>query len=88
MLKTWFVSGQIADVILLLMALEGAVIAGFKLATGRGIALPSLASNLAAGACLILALKSVLTGADYETTALWLAASLAAHIADLSMRWQ
>ncbi len=88
MLKTWFASGQIADVILLLMALEGAALAGFKLATGRGIALPSLAANLAAGACLILALKSVLTAAGYETAALWLAGSLAAHIFDLSTRWQ
>lgn len=88
MLKTWFVSGQIADVVLLLMALEGAALASFRLATGRGISLPSLATNLAAGACLIMALKSVLTGAGYETAALWLAGSLVAHIADLSARWQ
>ncbi len=88
MLKTWFASGQIADVLLLLMAFEGAALAGVKLATGRGIPLPSLASNLAAGACLIMALKSVLTGGGFETASLWLAGSLVAHVADLSSRWQ
>jgi hypothetical protein len=88
MLKTWFATGQIADVILLLMALEGAILAGLKLTAGRGIPLSILATNLAAGACLIMALKSVLTGASYEYAALWLAGSLVAHVADLSARWQ
>ena len=88
MLKDWFASGQIADLVLLLMAFEGVILAGLKITTGRGIALPGLAANLLAGACLILALRTVLTGGSTETAAMWLAASLAGHVADLVSRWQ
>lgn len=84
---SWFENGFIAHVILALMLAEAAVLIVWHRATGSGIAPAQLLANLAAGAFLILALGSALAGEPWAATAGWLAAGLAAHIADLAMRW-
>jgi hypothetical protein len=83
-----FASGRIVDLILALMAAEAVVLAVHYRRTGRGVALPDLAVNLAAGAGLLLALRAALTGAGWTWTAGWLALALAAHLADLARRWR
>jgi len=45
-----------------------------------------LAGNLAAGGCLLLALRSVLAGAAWPWLPLSLAAAFACHLLDLSRR--
>lgn len=82
-----FASGRIIDAVLLLMLLEGALLLGLRARTGRGVAPKTLLTNLAAGAALMLALRAALTGAPWTTTAAFLAAALAAHLADLFVRW-
>jgi hypothetical protein len=43
--------------------------------------------SLAAGAALLLALRSALAGQAWEGVALWLIVALAAHVLDLKLRW-
>ncbi|MFZ5558099.1 MAG: hypothetical protein ACOZDY_15495 [Pseudomonadota bacterium] len=83
-----FAGGRIVDLILGLMVAEGLVLAIYRRRTGRGIALPDLAVNLLAGACLMLALRAALAGSGWVWAAAWLAAALLAHLADLGRRWR
>jgi hypothetical protein len=83
-----FASGRVVDLILALMAVEAVVLLTYRIATGRGIPPAGLATNLVAGALLLLALRSVLIGSLWIWTAVWLACALLAHIADLAQRWR
>ena len=84
----FFSSGQVADLLLALMALEAALLLVYRLLTGRGPPLAGLLANLGAGACLLLALRALLTGAGWQGAALWLMGALALHLADLVGRWR
>jgi hypothetical protein len=44
--------------------------------------------NLLAGACLLMALRSALSGSGWAWIAAWLFAALVAHLADLARRWR
>lgn len=81
-----FASGRIADLILGLMAIEAAALAIILRATGRGALVRDLLPNLAAGACLLLALRGALLSAPWQVTAAALAAALVCHLADLYRR--
>ena len=83
-----FASGLIADLILGLVALEAVGLSVYWWRSGRGVPPVDLVINLASGACLLLALRSVLMHQSWQATAAWLAAALAAHIADLARRWR
>ncbi|KGE05227.1 hypothetical protein [Pseudohaliea rubra] len=80
-MEGWFASGRVVDVILLLVVLEALL--SFRL--GRGTA---LLPNLAAGACLLLALRAVLTGASGAVLGLWLALAGVAHAFDVAARFR
>jgi hypothetical protein len=80
-------SGRIADLILLVMAVEAIVLALVHRRTGHGIDPGSLWANLCAGACLVLALRAALAGAGSGVVAAWLALGLVGHLVDLAMRW-
>jgi hypothetical protein len=82
-----FASGDIVDLILALVAAEALVLTALRRWTGRGPPLRTLLGNLLAGACLLLALRTALTGAPWQATAAWLGAALAAHLWDLGQRW-
>jgi len=83
-----FSTGRIVDLILGLMVLETAVLAGYRVVHGRGIRTASLLSNMAAGACLLLALRGALAGAEWNIIAAALAATFAMHLFDLRSRWE
>ncbi|MEQ8264847.1 hypothetical protein [Pseudohaliea sp.] len=80
-MESWFASGRIVDALLLLVLVEAIVF----LCAGRG---RMLLPNLAAGACLLLALRSALTGAPVALTGLWLALAGVAHGLDVAGRWR
>jgi hypothetical protein len=84
----WFASGRIVDAILGFMVAEAVVLAWLYRRTGRGIAPLDLVVSLLAGVFLLLALRAALVGAAWPTVALWLAAALVAHVADLARRWR
>ena len=82
-----FASGHVVDLILLLVLAEAAALLALHRATGRGPPLAALLPNLAAGACLLLALRAGLRGAAWPVVALCLLGSLLAHLTDLRARW-
>jgi len=82
-----FATGRVVDLILALMALEGALLTAFWARTGRGVAPADLVPNLLAGVCFLLALRAALVGAGWGWVALGLAAALPAHLIDLRRRF-
>ncbi len=80
-------SVHIVDAILVLVVIEGVVLAVVWRWTGRGLPPDQFLPTLAAGACLLLALRNALTQA-WPWVALWLVAALLSHLADLSLRWR
>lgn len=87
-----FESGRIVDLILVILVLEAVglcVLATVQMRRGQvSPKVPGLLFNLAAGACLLLALRAVMTGADWTVAGAWLAASLVAHCSDLLRRFR
>jgi len=82
-----FATGRIVDGILALMVLELIVLIIVRKKTGRGLTTGKLMVSLAAGAALLLALRSALAGLPWHNVALWLIVALAAHVLDLKLRW-
>jgi hypothetical protein len=78
-----FASGRIIDLILVLVAVEAAVLALWRRWSGSGPGFGGMAANLASGACLLLAVRAALVGAGWELVALPLLGSLLAHAVDL-----
>ena len=76
------------DLILALMAAEGAGLVLLRRLTGRGPSARALLPNLLAGAALLLAMRFALGGEARALVGLALLAGLAAHLADLRGRWR
>lgn len=80
--------GRLLDVVVALMVVEAGVLLWWRARTGGGLPASGVLCVLASGICLMLAVRAALTGAGTATVALWLLAALAAHVADLAVRWQ
>ncbi len=78
---------RLIEFIMFGMVLEGAVLLAWHRRVGRGIEPRALLANLAAGGCLLLAMRLSLAGANWIWIASCLAGALTAHIADLRQRW-
>lgn len=83
-----FASGRVVDLLLLLLALEALLFIAWHRRTGRGIAPVEVLGFLAAGACLMLALRAALTDAGWQMVGLWLALGGVAQAYDLWRRWR
>ncbi len=83
-----FASGLVVDLVLALVALEAVVLVWFRRRHGRGVPVGETLAFLAAGACLLLALRAALVGASWEWVAAPLAGAGGAHAADLALRWR
>lgn len=81
-----FESGRVVDLILAIMAIEALLFVILAISWRARLPIAGLLFNLAAGGCLLLALRAVLTGADWVVAGAWLAAALVAHVADLIQR--
>ena len=71
-----------------LVLVEAALLIAWHRRTGGGVATADLLPNLAAGFCLLAALRAALGGAAWRWIALALLGSLLAHLLDLSRRWR
>ncbi len=78
-------SGRIVDLILVFVVVEAIGLLVYRRTTGHGLRPLGILLMLLPGVCLLLALRSALGATDPIAIAAWLAASLAAHLADL---WQ
>jgi len=81
-----FVSGRVVDIALALMVVEAVGVWLYRRGRGQGFPVQDIAWNLAAGACLLLALRAALTQAGWAWVALFLTAALVAHIGDFRRR--
>jgi hypothetical protein len=81
-----FTSGLGVDIALGFIAFEFAFLLWRAPADGRKTAALNLVLALGPGACLMLALRSALTGSAIVWVAFWLAMSLPLHIADIMRR--
>jgi hypothetical protein len=79
-----FSTGRAIDLVLAFMAAEFAIL--YWRRRERRKTPIDLLLALAPGACLLLAVRAALTGAGWMWIAAFLAASLPAHLADLSRR--
>jgi hypothetical protein len=87
-LAALFESGRIIDLILGLMLLEALALLAWRRTRGSGVPVTGVLTNLAAGACLLLALRAALRGEGWQIVGVWLGVGLAAHVADILGRWQ
>ena len=83
-MQSLFESGRVADIVLLVMALEAIAIVTF-LRPSR-FNLFALIGNLVGGAALVVALRLALTGGPWPWMAIALVVSMAGHVVDLYMR--
>ena len=83
-----FASGRLVDLILVIVAIEMAVLLIFWRSTGRGVSPGDLLPNLFAGAFLLLTLRLSLGGAGWQLCCGSLAAAGVAHLVDLNRRWR
>lgn len=88
LIENLITSGRIVDLMLLFVLLEIAALLMWHRRTGRGIAPRALLLNVGAGVSLMLALRTVLTGAPWTWTAACLIGALFFHVADLGQRWR
>jgi len=79
-------SGRIADVILVGIAIELLAVGFYLWRKGEGLMLVSLAASSLAGGSIVLALRAALQEAGWPFVAMYLAAALLAHMADLALR--
>ncbi len=86
MIGAFFHSGRVADLILLIMAVEFAVLYWRGRSRERPVRASDLLFAIGPGACIVLALRAALTGAGVVWIGAALAASLPLHLADLARR--
>lgn len=79
-------SGRIADLILLILVVEAAVLVALARKLPRGQPLASLLLNLAAGAFLLLGLRAILLEAGWQQAGMLLGLAGLAHAGDLWLR--
>ena len=83
-----FATGRIVDLILGLVTLEAVGLLLYRRRTGRRPSAGDLLPNLLSGACLLLAVRFALVGAEWWAVAAALLAALGAHGLDLRQRWR
>jgi hypothetical protein len=79
-------SGRFADVILVVIAAEMLAVSFYLWRRGRGLALMSFVASSLAGGSLVLAMRAILRDSGWLFVAIYLAAALLAHLADIALR--
>jgi hypothetical protein len=87
-MEALFASGHVADLILVVLVLESALLIAWHRRTGNGLVPRAVLALALPGVALVLALRLALTGAWWGWIALALLAAFAAHLADIALRWR
>lgn len=82
-----FASGRIIDGIIVLMVLETVALLALRTITNNGISLRALLPFMAAGICLMLALRTALVDGSWMVIAGMLMLAFVFHILDIALRW-
>lgn len=86
-LRTILQSPHVVDGVLAVLLVEIAVLLMWA-RRGRGPALVDVGAQIAAGACLLLALRTALSGADPIWIGAWLLAAFPANVWDMARRFR
>ena len=81
-------NGQLIDIVIAMTLLECAALIFYHRLTKRGLAPKDYLLNLAAGFCLMLALRSALADTGWMWMVVFLMAAGLAHGTDLWTRWR
>jgi len=81
-------NGRLVDIILVLMLVEGGLLALYHRRTGRGVGLTDLAVYMSSGVFLLLALRFALAGTGATAIVICLTGALIGHAVDLARRWR
>jgi hypothetical protein len=84
----FFASGRFADVVLAFVVLEACALFFLHRFVRQGPGLVPMLPTLAAGACLVVAVRLAMTGGTPVMLATALLGALVAHLADLGVRWR
>jgi len=87
LLESLYESGRVADLLLVLVAVEAAGLVWLHRRVGRPGLPWGILLNLLTGAALVFALGAALRGLDWTWVAVGLLAALAGHLGDLALRW-
>ena len=85
-MEEWVRGGLAADIVLVVMAIEAVVVGLYLRKIGLKSAVFGFFSALVAGACLVLALRSALSGGALGTIAVFLGLSLIAHVTEVVLK--
>ncbi|NKC32666.1 hypothetical protein HEQ75_17505 [Roseomonas sp. BU-1] len=85
-MASFFASGRVADLVLLVLGAEALLLLAWRWRRGGGLAPSALAGLVLPGVALVLALRAALVGAAWPWVAAALLAALAAHLFDLALR--
>lgn len=79
-------SGMVFDLIAVLMVVEALGLIVHARTSGRGLGTRAILASIGAGFFLVVAFKSVISGASAAWTGFFLSGALAAHVVDLEGR--
>ena len=82
-----FASGRIIDGIIVLMVLETVALLALRTITNNGVSPRALLPFMAAGICLMLALRTALVDGSWMEIAGMLMLAFVFHILDIALRW-
>ena len=82
-----FASGRIIDGIIVLMVLETVALLALRTITNNGVSPRGLLPFMAAGICLMLALRTALVDGSWMVIAGMLMLAFVFHILDIALRW-
>jgi len=82
-----FASGRIVDGIIGLMLVETVVLLALQRFMGTGVRARALLPFMAAGVCLMLALRAALVDGSWTVIAGFLMLAFVFHILDIALRW-
>ncbi|MGK7866209.1 hypothetical protein [Falsiroseomonas sp. E2-1-a20] len=85
-MQAFFASGQVADLVLLVLLAEALALFLWHRRTGRGLAPLAVAGLVLPGVAFALALRAALTGAGWGWVAAALVAAFLTHAFDLAVR--
>ena len=83
-----FSLAPLIDAVTAFTLVECLLLAAWRRVTGKGVALYDLLPNMAAGLCLMLALRCLVRDTGSAAVVLFLTAAGLAHGGDLLMRWR
>ena len=79
-------SGMITGIVLVVMVVEAIIVTLYLRRAGQNSSISGFLAALLAGACLVLALHTALTGSSLGQIAVFLGLSLLAHLCELALK--